>query len=120
MQPKLMQESRLGDVKLDSYIDGLRDRHLDSDLQLDRTAQHEFRQFVDMFLARVEHFNAFAREVYLEQDRYLRRQLRDAVRKALAATAGSSLGFLYLARNDDSNPERELVAEIGAELQAGI
>jgi glycosyltransferase involved in cell wall biosynthesis len=118
--PRLGEPSRLGDSRLDAYVDELRSRHLIPRSALDRVAEREFRQFVNVFLARLEHFNGFARGVYLEQDGFLRHEFRDVVRKTFAAAVGASLGYLYLARKDHGGPERELVEGIKAELQAGI
>ena len=79
LRPQLGQRSQLGDVKLDSYVDKLRDRHLGPDFLLDRVAERELGRFVDVFLAQLEHFNGFARGIYLEQDGLLRQELRDAI-----------------------------------------
>jgi glycosyltransferase involved in cell wall biosynthesis len=117
----LGKHSRLGDTRLDAYIDSLADRYLSSiSEELDKDARYEMRRFLDAFLARIEHFNTFAAGVYGSQDAFLRRGLRDAVLKIFGATAGSALGFMYLDLARSEGVERKMAETISNELRAGI
>ena len=112
----------LGDAKLDRYIDGLRVRL--SCAQPDAMAQAEARRFADSFLARLEHFSAYASGVYGTADALLRAGLQDAVRKTYAAAAGSALGFLYMGSLRAVATGQPLadarVGTIDAELRSGV
>lgn len=111
--------SRLGDVRLDAYVDSLAARYLHSS-KLDSDAHHEARRFLDAFLSRLEHFNAFVGRVYGAQDAVLRRDLRDAVCKIFAATSGSSLGFMYMDLAQTEGSQRQMAETIKNELKEGI
>ena len=117
----LGRPSRLGDTRLDAYIDSLAERYLSPISKgLDKNASYEMRRFLDAFLARIEHFNTFAAGVYGSQDPFLRRGLRDAVLKIFGATAGSALGFMYLDLARTEGVERQMAEAISNELRAGI
>ncbi|TEB04611.1 Cyclopropane-fatty-acyl-phospholipid synthase [Pelotomaculum schinkii] len=115
----LDKRSHLGDKQLDNYIDSLAERYLVPD-KLNKEAINESRRFLDNFLARLEHFNAFAEGVYGAQDFILRRMLREAVVKTFAATAGSLLGFMYMDFNQVIGVERDMAETIKSELKRGI
>jgi hypothetical protein len=119
-EPLLHRSSRLGDTKLDAFVDALWERYLAASPSLHHSDEWELQQFIEMFLMRLEHFNTFASNVYVEQDASLRAEFCDVVRKTFAAAAGSSLGFLYLDRKDATDSEHEFVEHIKAELKAGI
>ncbi|MEN6584590.1 MAG: glycosyltransferase family 2 protein [Sulfuricella sp.] len=112
--------SRLGEARLDAYIDSLSARYLVAGWQRDGAARREARSFLDAFLARLEHFNAFAGSVYRGQDELLRRGLRDAVFKNFAATVGSTLGYMYMDLTQTTGASREMAETIKNELKVGI
>ncbi|NTV13323.1 MAG: glycosyltransferase [Desulfobulbaceae bacterium] len=118
---RLEQPSRVGDAQLDAYIDSLAERYLaPSPAEPDQSARAEARHFLESFLARLEHFNTFAGEVYGAQDAGLRRELREVVRKTFAATVGSTLGFLYMNFAASEGGEGEIAAALYRELKAGV
>ena len=108
----------LGDERLDGYIDSLSAR-LNPETA-DSVARSEARRFADSFFARLEHFNAFAAQVYGAGDALLQDGLKDAVRKTFAATAGSALGFMYMDRLRRAGPDQDLVDAIHSEIGAGV
>ena len=113
--------SRLGDQRLDTYIDSLVKRYLPpTDKKPDIKALEAARHFLDTFLARLEHFNSFAGKVYGAQDALLRRELRDVLCKTFAATAGSALGFMYMNFIQAEGVERYMAETIYNELKTGI
>lgn len=112
--------SRLGEERLDAYIDSLSERYLAAGWKRDGAARRESRSFLDAFLARLDHFNAFAGSVYRRQDALLRRELRDAVCKNFAATVGSTLGYLYMDLAQTTDARRDMAETIKNELKVGI
>lgn len=110
----------LGDQRLNLFLTEVSQRHLGADPVLDGRAHDEARRFSDSFLARLEHFNQFATAVYGPQDRVLRDELCDVVRKTFAATAGSALAFFYLERQGQVGPEAEMADAVYRELKAGV
>lgn len=120
-EPPSSEVSQLGDTQLDDYIHSLSTRYLDRDkAPLTSREQRESGRFLYAFLARLEHFNGFAGEVYGAQDTMLRHALREAVRKTFAATAGAGLGYLFMDYAHATGPEKAMVDTIMAELKAGI
>ena len=113
--------SRLGDQRLDTYIDSLVKRYLPlTDKKPDSKAFEEAIHFLDAFLARLEHFNFFAEKVYGAQDPVLRRELRGVLCKTFAATAGSALGFMYMNFIQAEGVERYMAESICKDLKTGI
>ena len=117
---RLDGSSRLGDERLDAFIIALAARQPAPTRKLDGTGRREARTFVDAFMARLEHFEAFFSDVYPRQDQQVLADARGAACKSFAATAGSQLGYLYLALCRTDGPGREFAEALKAELQAGI
>lgn len=114
-------ESRLGDMKLDAYVNSLATRYLNAgEARLDKVAHQEARRFLDAFLARLDHLNAFVTQVHGESDAALNHMLQDAVLKVFAATAGSALAFMYLGMTKTARGDATMLKTIYAELKAGI
>ena len=111
--------SRMGDARLDGYVDGLGKRL--SQANLDGLARGEAQRFTDTFFARLEHFNSFAAEVYGAHDAGLRDALQHVVRKTFAAAAGSALGFMYMDKQRASaGADQPMVDVIDKELRVGV
>ena len=112
---------QLGEDPLNIFISGLTSRYLVSKAEnLSTAALSEARHFNDSFLARLEHFNKFAEEVYGQQDTMLRHELGDVVRKTFASTAGSALAFYWLDHQKINDPAYSTAQLIHAELAPGI
>jgi hypothetical protein len=88
--------------------------------KLDGAGRREARTFVDAFMARMDHFEAYFSAVYPRQDEHVLAAARSAASKNFAATAGSQLGYLYLALSRTDGPDREIAEALKAELQPGI
>jgi hypothetical protein len=120
-QTRPVLPARTGDERLDAFVNSARQKYLpDASVALDATASNEARRFADSFLARLEHFNNFARHVYGRQDTLLREELVDVVRKTFAATAGSALAFYCLDHAGEDDPASGRAAALREELAAGI
>jgi glycosyltransferase involved in cell wall biosynthesis len=120
-KPRPGEPSHLGDDKLDQYIDSLATRYLNRSCPTDASdIRYETRRFLDAFLARLDHFNGFAKDVYGCQDTLLRTQLREVIIKTFCATAGSSLGFMYMESEGFEENDRSMIDTIYKELKAGI
>lgn len=85
-------------------------------------ATREAQAFVDGFIARLDHFNRYAAQVYGGADDRLRREYADAVRKTLAATVGSALAYFYLDRRGgpETDAERQWATRLFQQLKAGV
>ena len=114
------RRSMLGDARLDDYINHLADRYLEGEGKIVGDEQYEARRFLDAFLARLEHFNAFAINIYGAQDATVREGLRNVICKTFAATVGSALGFMYMDQARGGEGISAMAEEIKSELQAGI
>lgn len=114
----------LGDVKVNAFVGRLMsaDVALPPDARPDRAAQQEARQFVDAFIARLDHFNQYAAAVFGAGDARLRAEAADAARKTFAATLGSVLAFVYLDRRGlaEGEGERTWIDALYGELKAGV
>lgn len=111
----------LGEERLDTFIQQLYQRCLGGSASVsDGIARQEAQSFSDTFVARLDHFNQFARAVYGPQDAVLRQELADVIRKTLAAAMGGALGFFYLGGVDATHPDHELAMRLHAELKAGV
>lgn len=84
--------------------------------------QQEAQAFVDGFVARADHFNRYAAQVYGGADERLRLEVADAVRKTLAATVGAALAYFYLDRRSapEADAERQWAARLFQQLKAGV
>lgn len=80
----------------------------------------ESRRFADIFLARLEHFQGFARQVYDERDATLGKELRAVVCKSFAAATGAALAYFYLANSGSDTGGGAAAKAIYDELTAGI
>lgn len=109
----------IGDEKLDTYLVSLRTRYFSAGA-MDREARDEAQRFADNFLARLEHFSAFTRSVYCEQDSCLHHEIRSAICKVFASSTGSALAFMYMDRAEHGAADHEIAAIIKNELTAGI
>jgi O-antigen biosynthesis protein len=112
--------SPLGDARLEAFVAALAARCPASSGKLDAAARREARTFVDAFMARLEHFNAFFSAVYPRHDAQVCAALQGAVCKSYAATAGSLLGFMYMSLCTITGQNRDLAEALRAELEAGI
>ncbi|MBH2042946.1 MAG: glycosyltransferase [Comamonadaceae bacterium] len=111
----------LGDDRLDTFILNMTPRYIGSATgTLGTLAQNEARHFSDTFLARLEHFNNFAAEVYGQQDSVLRRELGDVVRKTFASAVGSALAFYCLDHKRPDDAAYDTAQLIHNELAAGV
>lgn len=120
-RPRLGEHSLLGDTSLDAYIDSLAIRYLpQTNETLDSNMRKEAQRFRDVFLSRLEHFNAFAKDVYGHQDAVLREELRNVVIKTFCAAAGSALGFMCLDFSLFEGSERHIAKTVYDELKEGI
>jgi O-antigen biosynthesis protein len=116
-------------IRLDGPI-GLRDERLDAFVRelparfharTDGAAAGEVRQFSEMLMGRLEHFCAYAAQVYDDGDELPRAEFAAAVSKTFAATAGSALGFYCLdQRKEGDAAQREQADAIHRELTAGV
>jgi len=112
---------RLGDANLDAYVQSLSDRYLSPAwASPDGALRSEMNRFLETFLSRLEHFNAFAQDVYGVQDSLLHRQLREVVLKTFCAAAGASIGFMYVGSEHFERHERQMAETLYNELKAGI
>lgn len=111
----------LGDARVDEFVNRLLTNPL---AQPTRNPDHEAEahRFLDSFIARLDHFNQFATEVYGGGDDRLRREIGDAVRKTFASTLGAALAYLWLDRQQRNagDAERQWVAALHDELKAGV
>ena len=83
-------------------------------------ALSEARHFSDSFLARLEHFNKFAADVYGQQDGVLQQELGDVVRKTFASAVGSALAFYWLDHKQIDDPAYITAQFMHNELAAGV
>lgn len=115
------QPCRLDHGSLDAFIDSLADRYLTvSEAEPTGKFGAEIDGFLDTFIARIDHFNTFASKIYIYQDKLLREQLREMVLKTFAATAGTSLGFMFIASNDFEPSDRHIAEMLADELKSGV
>lgn len=110
----------LGDRQLEDYVTTLSARWPLLTPRSAPDARDELQRFIDAFLARLEHFNVYLRDVYGPQDDWLRSELRRGVVKVFSATAGSALGFLYMERATLDADGRTMAETLYRELKAGI
>ena len=115
---KLDGMSTMGDVRLDSYMGDLAGRL--QTIEMDGLARGQAHRFNDTFFARLEHFNAFAMDVYGSHDAGLRGALQDVIRKTFAAAAGSALGFMYMDKLASTGADQPMLDTINQELRAGV
>ncbi|WP_395698915.1 glycosyltransferase [Aquabacterium sp.] len=87
-----------------------------------RTATVQARDFVDAFMARIDHFSQYASAVYGVGDPRLHLEVADAVRKTFAATVGAALAYLYLDRRQapEQDAERLWIEALFTHLKAGV
>ncbi|NDP63239.1 glycosyltransferase, partial [Polaromonas sp.] len=111
----------LGDEQLNTFISDMASRYLGSkDAVSGSVALSEARHFSDSFLARLEHFNKFAADVYGKQDEVLQHELGDVVRKTFASAVGSALAFYWLDHKQIEDPDYVTAQLIHNELAAGV
>ena len=115
---KLDGMSTMGDARLDSYMGDLAGRL--QAIEMDSLAHGQAQRFNDTFFARLEHFNAFAMDVYGSHDAGLRGALQDVIRKTFAAAAGSALGFMYMDKLASTGADQPMLDTINQELRAGV
>ncbi len=118
--PTEVQQVSLQDGRLEKAIAALRHRAGQASVSRAGDVSDDVQQFVDMFLGRVEHFGQYAASVYSVLDARLAAELRAAVIKIFAASAGSALGFAYVQFKSGTRDEAELVQWIFDELKAGV
>ena len=111
----------LGDARVDEFLQrllaGVPAPSVDGG-----AAQGEARRLLDSFIARLDHFNQYAQQVYGGADERLRRETADAVRKTFASTMGAALAYLWLdrSRRPADDPERQWIGRLHDELKAGV
>ncbi|MGE0106119.1 MAG: glycosyltransferase [Thiomonas sp.] len=118
-EPAAAQGVTLDDGRLDETLGALRKRARD-DTAVAVDEEGDVQQFVDLFLGRVEHFGQYATTVYEAVDPRLTQELRGAILKIFAASAGSALGFAYVQFKTGPADQADLVQWIFAELKAGV
>lgn len=107
--------------RLDTCIDSLGERYLSVSGAAPKGAfRMEMDNFLATFITRLEHFNGFVASVYDHQDNILRLQLRDAILKTFAATAGTSLAFMHIGSADFTPQDRQMTETLFNELKEGI
>ena len=112
---------RLGDEQLNTFISGMTPRYLGSEAAASgAVALSEARHFSDSFLARLEHFNKFAADVYGQQDAVLQHELGDVVRKTFASAVGAALAFYWLDHKQIDDSAFITAQFIHNELAAGV
>lgn len=111
----------LGEDRLDAFVAAMSTKYTESKTGgVDGRARDEARQFNDSFLARLEHFCGFAKDVYGTQDSLLRSELGAVVIKTFAAAAGSALAFYCLDQIPSNDGAFDAAAMIRYELTAGV
>ena len=121
VQVRVDVASNTGDAKLDAYVNSLKIRFLDGqDVSLTHAERQDSTRFLDVFLARLDHFKAFVAEVYQVHDGVLARELDEAVIKTFAAAAGSALAFMYLDFSKSGLGDPDMNNTLYCELKAGI
>jgi hypothetical protein len=87
-----------------------------------RPAAQQARDFVDAFIARVDHFNQYAGPVYPVGHARLQQEVAEALCKTFAATVGAALAYLYLDRRQapEDDPERQWIDVLFTRLKAGV
>lgn len=117
----------LGESRLEAFIDqivgevGALPRSAFS-ARADEQAQ---RDFIDAFLARLDHFNRYASSVYGPADARLCHEYSEAIVKTLAATIGASLAYWVLDQRQldagvDSSAERQCAERLFTLLKSGV
>lgn len=109
----------LDDAKLDAYL-GILTEGCGAHIQPKSGEIDDAQQFIDIFLARLEHFGRYAATVYPRMDHKLYRELRGAVCKTFAATAGATLGFAYMSPPGKESQDRQVISAIHDQLKAGV
>lgn len=113
--------TKLGDENLDNYINSLFLRsHYSSAVPPSRKVLDQAYQFLESFLARLDHFVVFFDKVYGEQDLSIQRELEAVLCKTFAAATGSALAYLYIDYADTEGSDRATATAIYEELKAGI
>jgi hypothetical protein len=122
--PSMLQKKgsiRLGDEQLNTFISDMTSRYLGTEAAVSGSvALGEARHFSDSFLARLDHFNKFAVEVYGQQDAVLQQELGDVVRKTFASAVGSALAFYWLDHKKIDDPAYVTAQFMHNELTAGV
>jgi len=111
----------LGDARVDEFLQRLLAGVPTPSVE-GAAAQDEARRLLDSFIARLDHFNQYALQVYGGADERLRRETADAVRKTFASTMGAALAYLWLdrSRRPADDPERQWIGRLHDELKAGV
>lgn len=80
------------------------------------------RAFIQDFLARLDFFNHYARDVYGGNDAHVMTEWRSAVDKVFAASLGALLADLHLDRNGlaKASDERQWLDRVAQQLTAGV
>jgi glycosyltransferase involved in cell wall biosynthesis len=128
-----MQQARQAPLTGEGSLVALGDARVDEFLQrlltgpalpsaAGEAAQTEARRLLDSFIARLDHFNQYAQQVYAGGDARLRREFADVVRKTFASTLGAALAYLWLdrRRRPEDDPERQWIGRLHDELKAGV
>jgi glycosyltransferase involved in cell wall biosynthesis len=108
------------DDQLNSQIKEYREQYVIPGGKISGQEKTEALAFFAGFVGRLEHFRAFASDIYLQQDKALKLEVLDMIIKTFSATVGSYLGFLYLENVHLNNEPAAIVERIKSELQAGI
>lgn len=111
--------SSLGDVKFDAYLAALAGR-CGARVPPRSGDIDDAQQFIDIFLARLEHFGLYAATVYPRMDHTLYREFTSAVCKTFAASAGAVLGFAYTSLREKGTKEGQIIRDVHGELKAGV
>lgn len=114
---------RLDDPRLDGFVRSLATR-LDNPAAAaaQAAAAAAARAFVDDFVARMGHFNQYARALHDADDARLRHEWANAGAKAFAASLGAMLAALHvgLRSRDAADGERAWIDGLARQLTAGV
>ncbi len=107
----------LSESELNGFLNQLRASYADPELQAESLECLAFRHG---FIGRLEHFRAYAKQIYLAQDSALAVEVMDVLRKSFAATVGSYLGFLHLKHSEQPTELGRRIKTLGEQLGSGI
>lgn len=118
----LEQARALGDARLDQFIERIVPFASSDARSAPALHEAEAQQFVDSFMARIDHLHQYLVPIYTECDARIRQEVSDAVRKVFGSTLGAALAFLYLDRRDGdvAMGERQWIDAIFVDMKAGV
>jgi glycosyltransferase involved in cell wall biosynthesis len=125
--PASKEPLALGDSRLEAFIAQIAEEagavpRSAFSARADAQAQ---RDFIDAFLARLDHFNRYASSVYGPADARLCHEYSEAIVKTLAATIGASLAYWVLDQRQldagvESSAQRQWAERLFTLLKSGV